>query len=586
MGNNKEDYFEYIDIITGTIRRKRTGLFPRDNENIFIADNNITIPKSVKDKLGDKIQNALPISSEKFHYSTKTSLQSPSEHNIQAPEYFPNEENFSLSPADTLAPITFLDSKAKLTEGKQLIVKNNESLSDDSIVTVDIPETAIITQRHVKEKLQIIKDTADSGKGNGFQEITTEVERQILAEVEKETIEPDEENLLQKQLTQRLAREEEKERQLLDAEDLGGLEEQRVGVGNLDLEVAEERHVQELEPPLEEEERQRLELREEPAVEYIEPHLEEEDDRQLLDAEDLGELEEQRVGVGNLDLEVVEERHVQELEPPLEEEERQRLELEQRLARKEEEARLERERIAREEEEERVKQQKLKEYYDKYNADVLARVERQKREEERQKQLQKFKEYQEQQVREVLIQLEHKKQLEKLRLTEVLDKLKEGVVSLELANKQATKLLPGGFFFKEHLLVREAKKQLGLQKVALENGVIPGLEKLEELEELVIGITRTAEVITQETQRLRQVEAVKARIKVEHTIKKPLEVAEKKSWLEQIKYKLSCCFSANDHEPKPKMIEMVSMHTNVQDEEISVDSIGEQVTVNSSVEIV
>ena len=110
-------------------------------------------------------------------------------------------------------------------------------------------------------------------------------------------------------------------------------------------------------------------------------------------------------------------------------------------------------------------------------------------------------------------------------------------MSLELANKQATKLLPGGFFFKEHLLVREAKKQLGLQKVALENGVIPGLEKLEELEELVIGITRTAEVITQETQRLRQVEAVKARIKVEHTIKKPLEVAEKKSWLEQIKYK-------------------------------------------------
>ena len=34
------------------------------------------------------------------------------------------------------------------------------------------------------------------------------------------------------------------------------------------------------------------------------------------------------------------------------------------------------------------------------------------------------------------------------------------------------------------------------------------------------------------------------------------------------------------------MIEMVSMHTNVQDEEISVDSIGEQVPVNSSVEIV
>ena len=155
MGNNKEDYFEYIDIITGTIRRKRTGLFPRDNENIFIADNNITIPKSVKDKLGDKIQNALPISSEKFHYSTKTSLQSPSEHNIQAPEYSQNTEKLQLSPADSLAPITFLNAKVKLEEDKQLIVKNNKSLSDDSIVTVDIPETAIITQRHVKEKLQI-----------------------------------------------------------------------------------------------------------------------------------------------------------------------------------------------------------------------------------------------------------------------------------------------------------------------------------------------------------------------------------------------------------------------------------------------
>jgi len=585
MGNNKEDYFEYIDIITGTIRRKRTGLFPRDNENIFIADNNITIPKSVKDKLGDKIQNALPINSEKFHYSTKTSLQSPSEHNIQAPEYSQNTEKLQLSPADSLAPITFLDSKAKLTEGKQLIAKNKDSIAEDeTIITVEPPEMVIMTKRHIDQKPQILESASDLGEENERQ--AAKIETQIPVEVGKEIREGEGENLVQEQLTQRLAKEEEKERQLLDAEDLGGLEEQRVGVGNLDLEVAEERHVQELEPHLEEEERQRLELREEPAVEYIEPHLEEEDDRQLLDAEDLRGLEEQRVGVGNLDLEVAEERHVQELEPPLEEEERQRLELEQRLARKEEEARLERERIAREEEEERVKQQKLKEYYDKYNADVLARVERQKREEERQKQLQKFKEYQEQQVREVLIQLEHKKQLEKLRLTEVLDKLKEGVVSLELANKQATKLLPGGFFFKEHLLVREAKKQLGLQKVALENGVIPGLEKLEELEELVIGITRTAEVITQETQRLRQVEAVKARIKVEHTIKKPLEVAEKKSWLEQIKYKLSCCFSANDHEPKPKMIEMVSMHTNVQDEEISVDSIGEQVTVNSSVEIV
>ena len=132
--------------------------------------------------------------------------------------------------------------------------------------------------------------------------------------------------------------------------------------------------------------------------------------------------------------------------------------------------------------------------------------------------------------------------------------------------------------------MREAKKQLGLQKIALENGVIPGLEKLEELEELVIGITRTAEVITQETQRLRQVEAVKARIKLEQ-IKEPLIV--EKSLLQKIKEKLGCCFSANDHEPKSRVeTEMVSMHTNVQDEEISVDSIGEQVPVNSSVEIV
>lgn len=513
MGNNKEDYFEYIDIITGTIRRKRTGLFPRDNENIFIADNNITIPKSVKDKLGDKIQNALPISSKKFHYSTKTSLQSPSEHNIQAPEYSQNTEKLQLSPADSLAPITFLNAKVKLEEDKQLIVKNNKSLSDDSIVTVDIPETAIITQRHVKEKLQIIKDTADSGKGNGFQEIKTEVERQILAEVEKETIELDEENLLQEQLTQRLAREEEKERQLLDAEDLGGLEEHGLGVGNLDLEVAEER--QALELHVEEEEARRLELREEYAVEYvevenqhllelgqhievdaeehvgienqhavehIEPHLEEEDDRQLLDAEDRGGLAEHDVGVEDLGLEEMEEE--QRLARERQEEEERRVELErQTLAREEEEERLarkEEERVRqqqlkehyekhnaevlailarqKQEEGERIRQQQLKEYYDKYNADVLARVERQKREEERQKQLQKFKEYQEQQVREVLIQLEYKKQLEKQRLTEVLDKLKEGVVSLELANKQATKLLPGGIFFKEHLCLCEKQK--------------------------------------------------------------------------------------------------------------------------------
>jgi hypothetical protein len=367
----------------------------------------------------------------------------------------------------------------------------------------------------------------------------------------------------------------------------------------------ENQHLLELGQHIEVDAEEHVGIENQHAVEHIEPHLEEEDDRQLLDAEDRGGLAEHDVGVEDLGLEEMEEE--QRLARERQEEEERRVELErQTLAREEERlARKEEERVRqqqlkehyekhnaevlailarqKQEEGERIRQQQLKEYYDKYNADVLARVERQKREEERQKQLQKFKEYQEQQVREVLIQLEYKKQLEKQRLTEVLDKLKEGVVSLELANKQATKLLPGGIFFKEHLLVREAKKQLGLQKVALENGVIPGLEKLEELEELVIGITRTAEVITQETQRLRQVEAVKARIKLEQ-IKEPLIV--EKSLLQKIKEKLGCCFSANDHEPKPKMIEMVSMHTNVQDEEISVDSIGEQVPVNSSVEIV
>lgn len=176
MGNNKEDYFEYIDIIT--------------------------VPKSVKDKLGDKIQNALPISSEKFHYSTKTPLQSPSEHNIQAPEYSQNTEKLQLSPADSLAPITFLNAKVKLEGDKQLIVKNNKSLSDDSIVTVDIPETAIITQRYVKEKLQILESESDLEEENGLQ--AAKIETQISVEVGKEIREDEGKNLQQDQLKQRL----------------------------------------------------------------------------------------------------------------------------------------------------------------------------------------------------------------------------------------------------------------------------------------------------------------------------------------------------------------------------------------------
>ena len=62
MGNRTADYAEYIDITTGAIRRKRTGLLLRDAENIFIADNNIPVPKSVKDNFLSQIQSDLPIS--------------------------------------------------------------------------------------------------------------------------------------------------------------------------------------------------------------------------------------------------------------------------------------------------------------------------------------------------------------------------------------------------------------------------------------------------------------------------------------------------------------------------------------------
>ncbi len=121
MGNRTADYLEYIDITTGAIRRKRTGLVVRDTENIFTADNNIYVPQSAKDNFLGQMQSDLPISPEKPHYFNKTTLHPTSEHITQQPEYFANVENFSLSPADTLVPITFLDSKAKLTEDKQRI---------------------------------------------------------------------------------------------------------------------------------------------------------------------------------------------------------------------------------------------------------------------------------------------------------------------------------------------------------------------------------------------------------------------------------------------------------------------------------
>ena len=275
------------------------------------------------------------------------------------------------------------------------------------------------------------------------------------------------------------------------------------------------------------------------------------------------------------------------------EERRKKLEQERR-DREAEKHRLELEKLAKEEEA-RTKQKKLKEYYDKHNAEVLARTERQKQEEERQKQerLQKFKEYHEQQVRKILFQLERQKKLEKQRLErEVLEKLKaksllnelkEGIVLLELAQKQAAKkLLPAGVFFKEHPLVREAKNQLGLQKGALEKGVIPELGKLEEL---IRGITRTAEVITLETERLSQAEVERVKFKFTHKIKEPLKV--EKTFFQKLKEKFSGCFSANDIEPKPKTIEMVSvLHSKMQDNEIPIDPLGEQARIINPDEII
>jgi len=305
MGTRAADYTEYIDITTSTVRRKRTGMLLRDSEDIFIVDPNISIPKNKQTNFLSKIQNDLTINSEKPYYFAKTSLQPISEPSTEQLEYFTNAENFSLSPTNTLAPITFLKSKAKLPEDKQLIVKNNDSLTDEAIITVESSEIVVITEKDIDQSSQILESQSDLGEENGIQDLKTEIEIQIPTKVNKEIIGYEGENLLQDQLEQML-------------------EEQR--------------------------------------------------------------LEEQRL----------------------------------------EEQRLERERIAREEGE-RVRQQKLKEYYDKHNAEVLARTERQKQEEERQKQerLQKFKKYHEQQVRKILFQLERQKKLEKQRLErEELEKLK------------------------------------------------------------------------------------------------------------------------------------------------------------------
>ncbi|MCP5377618.1 MAG: hypothetical protein H6910_00660 [Rickettsiaceae bacterium] len=736
MGTRTADYTEYIDITTGTVRRKRTGMLLRDSEDIFIVDPNITIPKNKQTNFLSKIQNDLTINSEKPYYFAKTSLQPISKPSTEQLEYFTNAENFSLSPTNTLAPITFLKSKAKLPEDKQLTVKNKDSLTAEAIITVESPEIVVITERGIDQSSQILKPKSDLKQGPKPPGAKTEIAIEApLERIENEIVEFNKKDLLGNEVKQRheeqkekhefveelaqvkerrkklelevLARQEER-RKSLELEELAQVEEQRKKLElevlarqeerrkSLELEelaqVEERRKKLELEELAQvEEQRKKLELEELAQVEEQRKKLEleelaqVEEQRKKLELEELAQVEEQRKKLELEELAQVEERRkkleleelaqveerrkkleleelarqeerrkslkleelaqveerrksleleelaqVEERRKSLEleelaqvEERRKKLELEE-LARQEERRksleleelaqveerrksleqerrdreaekhRLELERLAKEEEA-RTKQKKLKEYYEKHNSEVLARTERQKQEEERQKQerLQKFKEYHEQQVRKILFQLERQKKLEKQRLDReeleklkarsLLDDLKEGIVLLELAQKQAAKkLLPAGVFFKEHPLVREAKNQLGLQKEALEKGVIP---KLGKLEELIRGITRTAEVITLETERLSQAEAERVKFKFAHKIKEPLKV--EKTFFQKLKEKFSGCFSANDIEPKPKIIEMVSvLHSKMQDNEIPIDPLGEQARIINPDEII
>jgi len=406
MGTRAADYTEYIDITTGTVRRKRTGMLLRDSEDIFIVDPNITIPKNKQTNFLSKIQNDLTINSEKPYYFAKTSLQPISKPSTEQLEYFTNAENFSLSPTNTLAPITFLKSKAKLPEDKLLTVKNKDSLTAEAIITVESPEIVVITERDIDQSSQILKPKSDLKQGQKPPGAKAEIAIEApLERRENEIVEFNKKDLLRNQVKQR--HEEQKEKQKL-FEELAG--------------VIEQRKKQELEELAQvEEQRKKLELEE---------LARQEERRKSLELEELAQVEERR----------------------------KKLEQERR-DREAEKYRLELEKLAKEEEA-RTQQKKLKEYYDKHNAEVLARTKRQKQEEERQKQerLQKFKEYHEQQVRKILFQLERQKklekqrlereQLEKLKAKSLLDELKEGIVSLELAQKQAAKkLLPASRSF-------------------------------------------------------------------------------------------------------------------------------------------
>ncbi|WPX99157.1 hypothetical protein Megpolyxen_01030 [Candidatus Megaera polyxenophila] len=328
-----------------------------------------------------KIQNDLTINSEKPYYFAKTSLQPISEPNTEQIEYFTNAENFSLSPTNTLAPITFLKSKAKLPEDKKLIVKNKDSLTAEAIITVETPEIVVITERDIDQSSQILKPKSDLKQGPKPPGAKTEIAIEApLERIENEIVEFNKKDLLGNEVKQR--HEEQKEKH-----------------------------------------------------EFVEELAQVKERRKKLELEELAQVEERRK---KLELE----------ELARQEERRKKLEQERR-DREAEKKRLELEKLAKEEE---------------------ARTERQKQEEERQKQerLQKFKEYHEQQVRKILFQLERQKKLEKQRLEReeleklkaksLLDELKEGIVLLELAQKQAAKkLLPAEVFLKNIRLCAKQK---------------------------------------------------------------------------------------------------------------------------------
>jgi len=403
MGTRAADYTEYIDITTGTVRRKRTGMLLRDSEDIFIVDPNITIPKNKQTNFLSKIQNDLTINSEKPYYFAKTSLQPISKTSTEQLEYFTNAENFSLSPTNTLAPITFLKSKAKLPEDKQLTVKNNDSLTDEAIITVESSEIVVITEKDIDQSSQILKPKSDLKQGQKPPGAKAEIAIEAPFErIENEIVEFNKKDLLRNQVKQR--HEEKKEKQKL-VEELAQVEERRKSLELEELaQVEEQRKSLELEELAQvEEQRKSLELEELAQVE---------EQRKSLELEKLAQVEEQRKSLELEELARQEERRKKlELEELAQVEERRKKLEQERRNREAEKHRLELEKLAKEEEA-RTKQKKLKEYYDKHNAEVLARTERQKQEEAERVKQQKLKEYYDKHNTEVLARAERQKREE------------------------------------------------------------------------------------------------------------------------------------------------------------------------------